>query len=205
MAERATRSVAAPVKPVRGRTPRKPAPGAAAKATPAARRTSATRRPPPPPPRMLVPRWLSPLTLGLCVAGIGVAGYLTAAHYTTAKILACSGHGIVNCDAVTTSPQSMIFGIPVAVLGLLFFVGALPFMLPVAWRSANPWVHRARLGGAVVGVGMVAYLVYTELFTIGNICLYCTAVHVLTVLLFVAVVIGSALSVPDVPEPVLTD
>jgi uncharacterized membrane protein len=154
---------------------------------------------------MLVPRWLAPLSLALCVAGIGVASYLTAAHYTSAKILACSDKGLINCDAVTTSPQSVIFGIPVAVLGLAFFVGALPFMLPAAWRTANPWVHRARLAGTVVGIGMVGYLVYTELFTIGNICLYCTAVHVITVLIFITVAVGTALLIPDSGEPLPAD
>ena len=37
--------------------------------------------------------------------------------------LVCSDKGLMNCEEVTTSPQSMVFGIfPVAVLGLAFYV-----------------------------------------------------------------------------------
>jgi uncharacterized membrane protein len=44
----------------------------------------------------------------------------------------------------------------------------------------------------VVGIGFVLYLVYTELFTLNAICLWCTSVHVLTFLLFALVVAGAA-------------
>jgi len=56
------------------------------------------------------------------VAGrLGVSIYLTVAHYTTSVSLICSDKGLVNCEKVTTSAQSMIFGIfPVAVLGWRF-------------------------------------------------------------------------------------
>jgi uncharacterized membrane protein len=40
----------------------------------------------------------------------------------------------------------------------------------------------------VGGMGMVFYLLYAELFSIKAICLWCTAVHVVTFLLFVLVV-----------------
>jgi uncharacterized membrane protein len=36
----------------------------------------------------------------------------------------------------------------------------------------------------VAGIGFVLYLLYAELFIIGNICLYCTSVHVITFFLF---------------------
>ena len=45
------------------------------------------------------------------------------------------GSGAINCEKVTTSPQSYVFGIPVAMLGLVFFVPMLVLCLPAAWRS----------------------------------------------------------------------
>lgn len=134
--------------------------------------------------------------MSLCAAGIAVAAYLTAAHYASSSILVCAENSVVNCTAVITSPQSVIAGIPVAVLGLGYFVVALPFMLPAAWRSPARWLRLARLAGVGVGAAMVVYLVYTELFTIGKICLYCTAVHVITVALLLVVAIGTALTTP---------
>lgn len=129
----------------------------------------------------------------ICLAGIGIATYLTLAHYSTAVSLSCPGGGggsIINCGEVTTSPQSVIFGIPVAVLGLAYFVPMLGLCLPWAWRSANKLVAPLRIAGVVTGVGFVGYLLYTELYTIGKICLWCTGVHILTFLLFVVVVTG---------------
>ena len=45
--------------------------------------------------------------------------------------------GLVNCTKVTTSPQSYVFGIPVAVLGLAFYVFAAAIMSPWAWQAAD--------------------------------------------------------------------
>jgi len=44
----------------------------------------------------------------------------------------------------------------------------------------------------IVGIGFVLYLVYTELFTLNHICLWCTSVHVVTFLLFVLILISAA-------------
>lgn len=145
------------------------------------------------------PRWLAPLALLLVVAGIGDATYLTIAHYTTPVILTCPETAVINCTKVTTSPFSAILGVPLAVLGLLFFLAMLPLQLPVAWRSVNPWVRRLRLAAAASGVLMVFWLLYVELFQLNAICLYCTAVHVLTVALFVVTALGTALTADVLP------
>ena len=70
----------------------------------------------------------------------------------------------VNCGKVTTSPQSVVFGIPVAVLGLAFYVSLVAIMSPYAWRSARREIALARMLSLVVGIGFVLYLVYAELF-----------------------------------------
>lgn len=129
------------------------------------------------------------VALGLTVAGIAVATYLTIAHYTTSAVLACSDKGFVNCAQVTTSQWSEIAGIPVALLGLAYFVAMVPLNLPAAWRSPDPRIHQARLALAVVGMAFVLWLVYAEFVLIRAICLYCTVVHVLTFALFVLVVL----------------
>jgi uncharacterized membrane protein len=134
-----------------------------------------------------VPRWAAPAGLALSVAGLAVAAYLTVAHYTTSAILACSDSGIVNCGKVTTSPESVILGIPVAVLGLVFFASMIGLNLPVAWRRGGLALGLVRQAAVVVGIGFVLYLVSAELLVIGAICLWCTSVHVLTFLLFLVV------------------
>jgi uncharacterized membrane protein len=133
-------------------------------------------------------RWAVPVTLPLALIGLALASYLTYAHYNTSVVLSCPESGHINCVKVTTSSQSEIFGhIPVALTGLLYFVVMVALVSPWAWRAANPWVWRLRLAGAIAGVGMVCYLVYVEAFQLKAICLYCTGVHVITFLLFLAI------------------
>jgi uncharacterized membrane protein len=139
------------------------------------------------------PVWFQLVTWALAIAGLGVSIYLTIAHYTSSSILACSDKGLVNCGLVTTSPESMVFSVfPVAVLGLAFYVFMVAAVSPWAWRLKYPQLAWARLASVIVGIGFVLYLVYTELFTLNAICLWCTSVHVLTFLLFVLIVGGAA-------------
>jgi uncharacterized membrane protein len=140
-----------------------------------------------------VPLWLQLTTFLLALAGLGVSIYLTIAHFTESTLAGCSEtSGLVNCTKVTTSAQSYVFGIPVAVLGLAFFVFAVAIMSPWAWRSSRREIHLIRLASVVVGIGFVIYLLYAELFIIGSICLYCTSVHVITFASFVLTVFAAA-------------
>jgi uncharacterized membrane protein len=130
--------------------------------------------------------WLRWTTFVLALAGLGVSIYLTYAHYTESALAGCTETtGVVNCGKVTTSAQSVVFGIPVAVLGLAFYVFMVAIMSPWAWKARRREVGLLRLASVVVGIGFVLYLLYAELFDIGSICLYCTSVHVITFLLFV--------------------
>jgi uncharacterized membrane protein len=138
--------------------------------------------------------------LVLSVIGTGLSVYLTIAHLKGAQVLICSNKGLVNCEAVTTSPESKLFGVfPVAELGLAFFVFMTLMNTPWAWRPSWTWLRvspgrqqqlgllawRVRLGSVVLGILFILYLVYTELITLRNICLWCTYVHITTFLLFV--------------------
>jgi uncharacterized membrane protein len=145
-----------------------------------------------------VPAWLPIITLLLSVAGLGISVYLTLTHYDPGAVpLACPSTSTFNCAAVTTGPWSMIFGVlPVAVLGLPFFVAMIALQSPPAWRSPLPLVRYLRLGSMVVGVGFVCFLIYTELFVANAICVWCSTVHAITLVLFVLTMVGAALAQP---------
>ncbi|MEV8637645.1 vitamin K epoxide reductase family protein [Streptosporangium sp. NPDC051023] len=129
-------------------------------------------------------RWFLVTTALLSLAGLAVSVYLTLAHYDTAVSLVCVENSTIDCASVTSSGYSELLGIPVPVLGLAFFVGIGALTTPWAWRSESPLLRWGRLGAVIVGVLFVVYLVSAELLVLGKICLWCTAVHVITVALF---------------------
>ena len=142
------------------------------------------------------PRWLQYLTFVLALAGLGVSAYETQAHFTGNHLAGCpvNVHATFNCTAVITSSQSMVFGvIPVAVLGLAFYVFAVAIFSPWAWRLRWPEIGWLRLGSVVVGMGFVMYLIYAEVYQIQQVCDYCTGVHVITFLLFCITLVAAAL------------
>ncbi|MEV4508898.1 vitamin K epoxide reductase family protein [Dactylosporangium sp. NPDC049525] len=142
----------------------------------------------------LVQRWVPPASLVLAVLGLAVSVYLTIEHYTASTTLACPDTGALNCLKVTTSEQSKLFGVPVAVLGLVYF--AVMLALSLLWRTPRRDVRLGRLAFSAVGVLFVAWLVYAELFTLDAICLWCTAVHVLAIGLFAVTALGTAYADP---------
>jgi uncharacterized membrane protein len=141
-----------------------------------------------------VPRALPLLGMVLALAGLAVAAYLTVEHYTSPTLLACPENTVINCRKVTTSPESVLLGIPVVWLGVAYFLAMTAANVPAAWRSPNRLLRTGRLLLSVAGIGTALYLVYAELFDINAICLYCTAVHVLSVALFVLTVFGTAVT-----------
>jgi len=147
------------------------------------------------------PAWLQWTTWGLSLAGLGVSIYLTIAHFNTAVTLACPATSTVNCEKVTTSPQSYAFGIPVAVLGLAFYLFLAVANSPWVWRMTWPPIRWARVGSMVVGIVFVLWLVYAELFKIGAICLWCTSVHVITFALFVLIMYSFAAGYGTTKDP----
>lgn len=138
------------------------------------------------------PRWPSAAGLVLCALGFGVAAYLTYEHYTGSTTLSCPAHGgKINCFAVTTSIYSKIHGVPVSDLGLVFFAVMAVLQSPPVWRSSLFAVRAARIVWSLVGVGTAVWLIYAELFRIDAICLWCTSVHVFSVLIFFVTVFGT--------------
>lgn len=140
-------------------------------------------------------RWRPIATTVISLLGLGLAAFLTWGHYFDQAVInnSCplgSKHGVIDCGAVTQSPESVIFGIPVALYGLLFFVAMVAICLPVAWRSRSMWLARARVAMNVVGMGFVLYLVSVEFLDVHAICIYCTSVHILQFALFLLVVTG---------------
>jgi uncharacterized membrane protein len=111
----------------------------------------------------------------LALIGIGVAGYLTYVHYEGLKVLCLSSGG---CETVQASSFAKLDGVPVALLGLLGYIGIV--------GSVFIRGELGRIAGfaiALIGFGFSMYLTYRELFTIKAICQWCVSSAVLMTLL----------------------
>jgi uncharacterized membrane protein len=160
--------------------------------------------------RWAPPRWAAASSVLLSAGGLGVSAYLTVAHFAGGStLLACPETGVINCEKVTTSPESIAFGLPVAVLGLAFFSAMVVLSLPRIWRRSSPVLRALRVSMAFAAVGFVVYLIYTELLVLHAICLWCTAAHVLALSIFGVVLVAERLATlppvePDRQEPAVS-
>lgn len=134
--------------------------------------------------RYRVALWAEITTFGLSLLGLGLSIYLTYTHFHPGALV-CSTSGFINCAKVTTSAQSEILGVPVAILGLGNYVVMTALNSPWAWRAPWRWVHVTRFVLAGVAMAFVLWLVFAELIIIGNICEYCTLVHLTTFALLI--------------------
>jgi uncharacterized membrane protein len=131
--------------------------------------------------------WLPFITFVLSVMGLADAGYQVYTHFTGAGLLGCSAKADA-CVLVQNSQYAWIFHVPVAVYGVAFFVFMVVICSPWGWRRQQPLVRHARLAAVVVGMIFVLYLIYRELISLGEICPYCTSVHIITFLIFALIV-----------------
>jgi uncharacterized membrane protein len=146
------------------------------------------------------PRWFAPAAWVLTLAGLAISAYLAVAHYRE-DTLVCTTTSTVDCHSVTTSEYSELAGIPLPLLGLAFFAGFAVLITPAALRSPHPLPRWGRLASVIVGLLFVVYLVTVELAVLHKICLWCTGVHAVTVLLFVLVLVDEFRRIGATEEP----
>ncbi len=115
--------------------------------------------------------------LVLSLIGVAIAGYLTYVHYEGLKVLCLSSGG---CETVQASRYAKLDGIPVAVLGLLGYIGILGSLL-----IRGELGRISAFGIALIGFGFSMYLTYREVFTIKAICQWCVSSAVVMTILVV--------------------
>lgn len=120
--------------------------------------------------------------IGLAVVGLGVAAYLTYVHYAGIKPACTAG---TSCIKVQTSEWSKLDGVPVALLGLIGYVGILASLL----LPDREETRLATLGLTLVGCAFSGYLTYRELFSIHAVCEWCASSAVILTILFISAVI----------------
>ena len=106
-------------------------------------------------------------SIAVGLAGLGIAAYLTIIHYAGGEPVCAIAHG---CATVQKSTYAELLGVPVALLGLLGYVGILAALVRDGeqGRTAAAFLSLA-------GFGFSAWLTYVEVARLDAICIWCVA------------------------------
>lgn len=106
------------------------------------------------------------------------ASYLTWEHYS-GTLPPCSDHWWVDCGKVLTSSYSVMWGIPLALLGVAQYLTVAGLSAALASGMLKPALHQKLswwlLAQATAGLLFSLYFVFLQLVVLQAICLYCMA------------------------------
>lgn len=127
----------------------------------------------------------------LALAGAGIAAYLTYTGLADRSPV-CLTSG---CEVVQNSRWSKLFGIPVALLGLLAYLSIFASAI-----VRHPLARSFAAAASLSALGFNLYLLYIQKYEIGRYCTWCVVNEIVSVLLAI-VAVGWLLSAPLSREP----
>lgn len=126
--------------------------------------------------------WKRITLLLLSILGLLDALYLTYEHYM-GVIPPCGEPSFFSdCGKVLTSVYATPFGIPLALIGVIFYAVEVIFMT----QTRSPWARKAVIITTTGGFLFSLMFVYLQIFVIGGICRYCMVSAMLSTILFIA-------------------
>lgn len=111
-------------------------------------------------------KWAALVT---AILGLLDSLYLSASHVTGVSLVCGPLEG---CNEVAASPYSLLFGIPLAFLGVLYYTGAF-VLIAALFSHDNPLLRKLFFILTTIGVAMSLYFLYIQAFSIGAWCIYC--------------------------------
>ncbi|MDO8626129.1 MAG: vitamin K epoxide reductase family protein [Candidatus Magasanikbacteria bacterium] len=109
------------------------------------------------------------------------ASYLAVEHYR-GVVPPCSV--IVGCELVTTSKYALIFKIPVALLGAIYYLAVLILSVAYLESQNKKWLTAAAIL-TPLGFLASAWFVYLQLYVIKAVCIYCVGSALTSTILFI--------------------
>jgi len=139
--------------------------------------------------------WLKLLVLVVMSAfGLWASSMVLIVYYTLKQALPfCPlerSPGIaLDCYAVLSSRYSQVFGIPLELLAVWYFIVNLLLVYFIVFGSdyLSEISLKTLFGWRFIGIVIVPYLVFVELFLVRAICIYCTIMHVAIVADFIII------------------
>ncbi|MEK6937215.1 MAG: vitamin K epoxide reductase family protein [Nanoarchaeota archaeon] len=118
----------------------------------------------------------------VCILGILTTSYLTYLKFSSDPSTVCDINRQISCSAVNNSLYSTLFNIPLAVLGLLYFL----LMLCLVIKSdKNREYFKIILFLSVPVLIYSLYLTYVEIAVLKTICLFCEFSKILMLLIII--------------------
>ena len=94
--------------------------------------------------------------------------YLTISHFTN-SMPPCA---IVGCEQVLNSTYSSLMSVPIALLGVIYYLIA--FFLAIAYIDRKKtWILYVMAAASVVGVLASSFFVFLQLGPLQAVCIYC--------------------------------
>ncbi|NMB76184.1 MAG: thioredoxin domain-containing protein [Myxococcales bacterium] len=132
--------------------------------------------------------------LALSLAGLAGSVYLGVIHWQVhnlpGHVSFCAVSERMNCDTVALSPHSILWGLPLAAWGGLFYLalGALALAALRARRAGFPWGLLSL--AALWAVGLSVYLFLLSELIIGSFCLVCGSLYLVNLGLLAVAAVG---------------
>ena len=121
----------------------------------------------------------------LAVLGIADTSYLTYEHYRD-TIPPCTTSPFIDCGQVLRSEYATLAGIPLALLGLFYYL-TITLLILLINRANQKLLKNGIIIISFSGFVFSAYLMYIQFFVIGALCLYCTLSAVISAFLFLLI------------------
>ncbi|MFA6094898.1 MAG: vitamin K epoxide reductase family protein [Candidatus Paceibacterota bacterium] len=125
---------------------------------------------------------ITSFSLLLALLGVADSVYLLIKHYTFSPVVC--GPFIAQCDSVLSSSYSEVFGVPLALGGVVFYAALVIFLVSMLIRQKQMF---ARLYMAITCFGIIfsAHFVYLQIRVLHEICTYCMVSASISTLLFI--------------------
>jgi uncharacterized membrane protein/thiol-disulfide isomerase/thioredoxin len=132
---------------------------------------------------------MSPWFLGFAALGLAASSASTWVHYRLLHdptyVSACDVNATFSCSEAYTSQYGSVAGVPVALLGMLFFVFVIGLVVLCSRsKSAAGNLPGYVFAASTIGLAAVMYLGYASYFILGTVCLLCVGTYVAVIGLF---------------------
>lgn len=124
--------------------------------------------------------------IGLIVSSISISEYVHIQKAGLEDSSFCSINEVINCDLVNASSYSVLFDIPVAVWGFLFYIAAAMFAVyPLISKSPKKVSTTVMWGVSFVGFIWTLRMAYITAFVLHAVCITCFGQYIINLLLVI--------------------